>query len=202
MMQRIRNIVFDMGNVLLDFDPERVVERFCADEAERALILRELFQAPEWLMADRGLIRDRERYALIRPRLDPAHWEALRNCCYHWEFCMDPLPGARRFVEDCRRAGWRTYILSNASDLFFTYFNNFSPLSDFDGAVISFQEKLLKPDREIYLRLLRRYGLVPEECFFIDDREENVAAARALGMEGHVFRNDYPALRALFGLED
>ena len=59
-MQRIRNIVFDMGNVLLDFDPERVVERFCADEAERALILRELFHAPEWLMADRGLMTRNE----------------------------------------------------------------------------------------------------------------------------------------------
>lgn len=197
MKERIRNIVFDMGNVLLDFDPQRVVERYCADEAEQALILRELFQAPEWLMADRGVIRDRDRYALLRDRVAPEHREALKNCCYHWDFCMDPLPGARSFVEDCRRAGYRTYILSNASDLFFTYFNNFSPLSDFDGAVISCQELLLKPEREIYLRLLERYDLRPEECFFIDDRSENVEAARAVGMEGHVFQNDYPALRTL-----
>lgn len=201
MKERIRNVVFDMGNVLLDFNPERVVRRFCADEAEQKLLLRELFQAPEWLMADRGLIRDAERYELIRPRLDPSHWEALKNCCFHWDFCMEPLPGARRFVEDCRRAGFRTYILSNASDLFFTYFDNFGPLSDFDGAVISCEEKLLKPEPELYLRLLHRYHLRPEECLFIDDRSENVAAAQALGMEGHVFRNDYPALRALLGLE-
>ena len=200
MKDRIRNIVFDMGNVLLDFSPRRVVERFCADEAERALILRELFQAPEWLMADRGLIRDRDRYGLLRDRVPPEHREALKNCCFHWAFCMDPLPGARAFVEDCRRAGYRTYILSNASDLFFTYFNNFSPLSDFDGAVISCQELLLKPEREIYLRLLERYDLRPEECFFIDDRAENVEAAREVGMEGYVFQNDYPALRALLGV--
>jgi putative hydrolase of the HAD superfamily len=104
-------------------------------------------------------------------------------------------------VELGRRRGFRTYVLSNASDLFFTYFNNFGPLSDFDGAVVSCQEKLLKPEPEIYQRLLERYDLVPEECFFIDDRRENVDAARSLGMEGHVFRNDYPALTALLGLE-
>lgn len=197
MREGIRNVIFDMGNVLLDFSPRRVVERWCADEEERQLILRELFEAPEWLMADRGLIRDTERYALIRDRVAPEHRQALKNCCDHWSLCLDPLPGARAFVDACRRAGYRTYILSNASDLFFTYFDNFGPLSDFDGAVISFQELLLKPEREIYLRLLRRYDLVPEECFFIDDREENVAAARALGMQGHVFRDDYPALTRL-----
>lgn len=202
MMKTIRNVIFDMGNVLLDFNPRKVVERFCADEAEQQLILRELFQAPEWLMADRGLIRDRDRYELIRDRVPPEHREALKNCCFHWSFCMDPLPGARAFVEDCRKAGCRTYLLSNASDLFFTYFNNFSPLSDFDGAVISCQELLLKPEQEIYLRLLRRYDLRPEECFFIDDRAENVEAARALGMAGHVFQNDYPVLRRLLGLGD
>ena len=201
MKKRIRNIIFDMGNVLLDYNPRMVVERYCADEAEQQLILRELFQAPEWLMADRGLIRDADRYDLIAPRVAPKHREALKNCCFHWDFCMQPLPGAREFVELCRSRGYGTYVLSNASDLFFTYFNNFGPLSDFDGAVVSCQEKLLKPEKEIYQRLLERYDLAPEECLFIDDRRENVDAARALGMEGHVFQNDYPALTALLGLE-
>lgn len=201
MKNSTKNVIFDMGNVLLDFNPRMVVERFCADAEEQALLLRELFQAPEWLMADRGLIRDAERYERIRPRLAPEHWEALYNCCFHWDFCMKPLPGAQEFVRDCRAAGYRTYILSNASDLFFTYFANFGPLEDFDGAVISCQELLLKPESEIYERLLSRYGLDPAECLFIDDREDNVAAARALGMEGHVFRNDYPALRVLLGLD-
>lgn len=200
MKERIRNVIFDMGNVLLDFNPRRVVERYCATPEEQALLLRELFQAPEWLMADRGLIRDRDRYELIRPRLDPVHWPALKKCCFHWDFCMEPLPGAQRFVADCRRAGLGTYLLSNASDLFFTYFANFGALEDFDGAVISCQERLLKPEPEIYRRLLERYALQPEACLFLDDRRENVEAAQALGMAGYVFREDYPALRALLGL--
>jgi putative hydrolase of the HAD superfamily len=201
MKKGIRNIVFDMGNVLLDYNPRMVVERYCRSEAEQELIMRELFLAPEWKMADRGLIRDAERYDIIRPRIPQEHWEALKNCCFHWDFCMQPLPGAREFVGECRKAGYGTYVLSNASDLFFTYFNNFSPLSDFDGAIVSCEEGIIKPDPEIFQRLLQRYHLKAEECFFIDDREDNVLAARSVGMQGHVFQNDYPALSRLL-LED
>lgn len=193
----IKNIVFDMGNVLLDFQPERVLDRFCSTEAEKDCIRRELFQAPEWLMADRGVIRDCDRYGLIEHRVPEAYRPALRDCCERWAFCMDPLPHAQQFVQDCKAAGYRVYILSNASDLFFTYFNNFSPLSDFDGAVISCQELLLKPEAEIYQRLFERYHLKPEECFFIDDRAENIHGGELLGMKGHVFRNDYDELRKL-----
>lgn len=198
----IKNVVFDMGNVLLDFQPERVLERFCSSEREKNCIRRELFHAPEWLMADRGLISDRDRYGLIYNRVPEVYREALWNCCYHWEFCMDPIPGAQEFVADCKRAGYRVYVLSNASDLFFTYFNNFGALSDFDGAVISCQELLLKPEAEIYKRLFQRYDLKPEECFFIDDREENILGGQRLGMEGHVFRNDYDVLREILGVSE
>lgn len=192
-----KNIVFDMGNVLLDFRPEVSLRRYCATEEEQMLVRAALFDAPVWLMADAGMISDRERYEVAKRNLPKKHWPALKNCCDHWEICMEPIPGAWEFVRDCKERGYRIYILSNASDLFFTYFKNFSPLDYFDGAVISFQEKLLKPEAEIYRRLLRRYGLKPEECLFIDDREENIRAARAEGMEGWVFRNDYSALRRL-----
>lgn len=191
----IKNIIFDMGNVLLDFNPQRVLDEFCDSEEEKECIRRELFLAPEWLMADRGVISDRDRYGLIVSRVPEEYREALYHCCYHWEFCMDPLPGAREFVKDCKAAGYKVYILSNASDLFFTYFNNFSPLSDFNGAVISCRELLLKPEEEIYQRLFERYDLKPEECFFIDDREENVRGGEKLGMRGFVFQGDYEAVR-------
>lgn len=191
----IKNIIFDMGNVLLDFDPEYCLGKYCSDEAEKELIREVLFRAPVWLMADRGVISDRDRYGLIKDNIPQRHWAALKNCCDHWEDCMDPLTGAQDFVRDCKAAGYKIYILSNASDLFFTYFNNFAPLEFFDGAVISCRELLLKPEREIYERLFRRYDLNPAECFFIDDREENVRAGEALGMRGHIFRNDYDVLR-------
>lgn len=193
----IKNIIFDMGNVLLDFQPEEVLRRFCREGEERDTIRRELFQAPEWLMADRGLFRDCDRFDRVKGNVPEEYHPALKNCCdLWWTVCMGPLPGAREFVRDCKAAGYKVYILSNASDLFFTYFKNFSPLDWFDGAVISFQELLLKPEAEIYQRLFRRYGLHPEECYFIDDRADNVEAGRAQGMSGHVFRNDYPAIRA------
>lgn len=196
----IKNIIFDMGNVLLDFNPQVSLDLYCGTEEEKAVVRKELFEAPEWLMADRGLIRDCDRYELIRERVPEKFLPGLKNCAENWAVCMEPLPGALEFVRDCKAAGYRIYILSNASDLFFIYFNNFCPLEFFDGAVISCQEKLLKPEEEIYQRLFDRYDLRPEECFFIDDRQDNIDGGRALGMSGHVFRNDYPAIREELGL--
>jgi putative hydrolase of the HAD superfamily len=196
----IKNIVFDMGNVLLDFNPQFSLDRWCHSEEEKELIRRELFLAPEWLMADRGVIRDCDRYDRIKDRVPEENRPALKACADHWADCMVPLPGAKEFVADCKAAGYKVYILSNASDLFFTYFNNFSSLDWFDGAVISCQELLLKPEAELYQRLFDRYDLKPEECFFIDDREDNIRGGEALGMSGHVFHNDYPTIREKLGL--
>ena len=197
----IKNIIFDMGNVLLDFNPQVSLDLYCQSEEEKELIRKALFQSPEWEMADRGLIRDCDRYDRIKGRVPESHWPALKSCASNWWVCMLPLPGTLDFVRDCRKAGYRIYVLSNASDLFFTYFGNFCPLDDFDGAVVSCQEKLLKPEPELYQRLFDRYQLKPEECFFIDDQPGNIASAQALGMSGHVFRNDYPAIREELGLD-
>lgn len=197
----IKNIVLDMGNVLLDYNPWYALDRFCSSRAEQETILRELFEGPEWSMADRGLIRDCERYERVRERVPERWWPSLKKCAERWAECMLPLKGAQKFVADCKRAGYNVYLLSNASDLFFTYFNHFGPLEMFDGAVISCREKRLKPEPEIYQCLFTRYHLRPEECFFIDDRAENVAAGEALGMTGYVFREDYPAIRSILGLE-
>lgn len=190
----IKNIIFDMGNVLLDFNPQYSLDRFCSTEEEKQIIFRELFKAPEWLMADRGIISDRDRYDIVKKRVPVEYHTALKNCCYHWEDCMVPLPNAKEFVQCCKDNGYRVYILSNASDLFFTYFNNFSRLDWFDGAVVSCQEKMLKPEPEIYQVLFDRYHLNPEECFFIDDRADNIHAGEAQGMRGHIFCDDYPTV--------
>ncbi|MCD8146375.1 MAG: HAD family phosphatase [Clostridiales bacterium] len=197
-----KNIVMDMGNVLLDFDPQVPLDRYCSTPEEKELVRRELFQAPEWLMADQGLIRDCERFDHVKGRVPEQHWPALKACADNWWVCMhNPIPGALDFLRDCKAAGYGLYLLSNASDLFFTYFPAFCPLEFFDGAVISCREKILKPDPEIYRRLLERYHLEAVTCYFVDDRPDNVAAAQALGMSGHVFRMDYPAIRRELGMQ-
>ena len=187
----ITNVVLDMGNVLLDYNPEISLNLYCSSQEEKDVIRRELFEGPEWALGDRGDIRDADRFELVKVRVPAAYHEALRNCTDHWDICMNPLPGAREFCELVKERGYGIYVLSNASDAFYRYFPKFLPLDFFNGVFVSSDYRMLKPDAEIYEAFLARYGLLAEECLFIDDRAENVAGAEKAGMQAFRFRGDF-----------
>ena len=187
----IKNIVLDMGNVLLDFNPDFVLDQFCSSEEEKDIIRKELFEGPEWLLGDRGDIKDKDRFDLVKVRVPEKYHEALRNCADHWDICMDPLDGAREFCEYVKDHGYGIYVLSNASDLFYTYFPKFLPLDFFNGVFVSSDYLMLKPDLEIYEKFLEVQGLKADECLFIDDREENVLGAQKAGMNTFRFMGDH-----------
>lgn len=180
-----------MGNVLLDYDPEVCLRKFLDREEDRAVIRRELFEGPQWQEGDLGYIRDAERFGPVSERVPERLHTALQHCVLEWMMCMHPVRGARAFCDKAKENGYRLYVLSNASDAFYDYFPRFAPLSYFDGVVVSCDIHKIKPGREIYEYLFCTYSLLPEECFFIDDREENIAAGKALGMDGFVFRGDF-----------
>lgn len=187
----IKNIVLDMGNMLLDFNPEAVINMFCSSEEEKDIIRKELFNGPEWLMGDKGEIKDKDRFDLVKVRVPEKYHDALRKCADEWGVCMVPLNGAREFCERVKKSGYGIYILSNASDLFYDYFPKFLPLDFFTGVFVSSNYLMLKPDVEIYKTFLNEYGLKAEECLFIDDREDNCSGARKAGMNAFQFKGDY-----------
>lgn len=187
----IKNVVLDMGNVLLDFRPEYVMDQFCSSEEEKDVIRRELFEGPEWPLGDRGDIKDKDRYDLVKVRVPEKYHEALKNCALHWDICMDPLEGAKEFCEKVKEKGYKIFVLSNASDLFYVYFPKFLPLDFFDGVFVSSDYLMLKPDVEIYKTFLNKYGLKGEECLFIDDRQDNIEGAGKAGLNTFRFEGDY-----------
>ena len=187
----IKNVVLDMGNVLLDFNPEFVLSEFCSSEQEKEVIRKELFEGPEWALGDKGDIKDKDRFDLVKGRVPEKYHEALKKCADHWDICMDPLPGAENFCRRVKEMGLRIYVLSNASDLFYTYFPKFLPLEFFNGVFVSSDYLMLKPDVKIYETFLNKYGLDPKECLFVDDRKENVEGAEKAGMNGFCFKGDY-----------
>ncbi len=187
----IKNVVLDMGNVLLDFNPEFVLSEFCSSEEEKEVIRKELFEGPEWALGDKGDIKDKDRFDLVKGRVPEKYHEALKKCADHWDICMDPLPGAENFCRCVKEMGLRIYVLSNASDLFYTYFPKFLPLQFFNGVFVSSDYLMLKPDVKIYETFLNKYGLDPKECLFVDDRKENVEGAEKAGMNGFCFKGDY-----------
>jgi putative hydrolase of the HAD superfamily len=193
----IKNVVLDMGNVLLDFRPEYVMDQFCSSEEEKDVIRRELFEGPEWPLGDRGDIKDKDRFDLVKVRVPEKYHEALKNCALHWDICMDPLDGAKEFCEKVKEKGYKIFVLSNASDLFYTYFPKFLPLDFFDGVFVSSDYLMLKPDVEIYKTFLNKYGLKGEECLFIDDRQDNIEGAGKAGLNTFRFEGDYEKVLGL-----
>lgn len=188
------NIILDMGNVLLDYDPSVSIEKFCPDDDSKRLIEKELFNSEDWKLCDKGDITREEQFDRVKERVPSEYWEALRACVYHWDICMHPLPGAKDFIKKAKEAGYRLYVLSNAASDFYDYFPKNYDMKMFDGMIVSSDHHLLKPDRRIYELLMNRYMLDPSECIFIDDMQVNVDAAVALGIYGYRFDGDYAAL--------
>ena len=187
----IKNIVLDMGNVLFDYNPDVILNMFCSSDEEKEIIRKELFDGPEWLMGDKGDIKDRDRFDLVKVRVPEKYHEALRNCAFKWDLCMKPLPGAADFCKAVKERGYRIFVLSNASDLFYEYFPRLLPLDFFDGVFVSSDYLMLKPDEEIYRAFLSKYGLKADECLFIDDRKENIEGSKIVGFNGYVFDGDF-----------
>lgn len=196
----IRNIIFDMGNVLLRYDPEVPLDLYCQTETEKDVIRKELFEGEEWGLGDLGLITNEDKYERIRMRIPESMHPALKRCVYEWSVCMKPIPGAFAFCEYARKKGYRLYVLSNASDEFYDYFPDFAPLSYFDGIVVSADLHKIKPDTAIFEHLLQTYQLLPEECLFIDDMEANVKGAMQIGMKGEVFLGDFEVIKKKYCL--
>lgn len=191
----IKNVIFDMGNVLFRYNPEIPLNEFTEDEEGKNYIRNELFRGPEWIERDRGVITVEEQIESVKKRIPEKYYESLKRCAYEWTICMKPIEGSREFFDEVRNKGYKVYLLSNACDNIFTYFERFAPIEMFDGMLVSYQIKKIKPEHEIYVYLLNKYGLAADECIFIDDLESNTQAAKDVGMKAVTFTGDWDIVR-------
>lgn len=193
----IKNIILDMGNVLLSFDPEIPLNHFCETKAAKDIIRKELFQGPEWIQGDYGFISNRDRYEPVSRRVPKEFHKSLKNCVEHWDICMKPIPGAMDFCKYVKSRHYGIYVLSNACNMFHDYFPRFASEDYFDGVMVSSDIHMIKPETRIYEYFLKTYELKPEECLFIDDREENIAGAQKVGINGYLFKGDFEKIKEL-----
>lgn len=192
----IRNIVFDMGQVLIRWRPEEILEHFDLTGEEKTMLLQELFWSPEWTQQDRGILTEGEMIERVSARLPESLHAAVEEVIKAWHvWHLTPMPGMAELVRRLKAQGYGIYLLSNASTALRGYFPRIPGSECFDGLMVSAEEKLLKPQHEIYERLYERFGLVPEQCVFIDDSPANIEGAMLTGMQGIVFRGDTERLR-------
>lgn len=196
----IKNIILDMGNVLLYFRPELALKEFFETEEDRNIIRKELFEGPEWIMGDEGKITNEERYDRVSPRVPKELHSRLKACVEGWHMCISPVTGAKEFCKEMKEKGYGIYVLSNACNRFHYYFPKFYDTNFFDGIVVSSDVHMIKPNAKIYQYLLDSYRLHAEECLFLDDREENVEAAKAMGMKAEIFEDNYDDIKKMYQL--
>lgn len=194
MAGRIENVVFDMGGVLMYFEPERYARAHTTSDEDARLVADALFCTPEWWQLDGGVIGEETVERCSRERLPERLHPALHETFAHWDEGRRPMDDMNDLVERLRRTGMGLYLLSNAG----TRFERFGPTLPcfhcFDGCVVSAFEHLVKPDPAIFALLCERYGLDPATCLFVDDSQRNVEGARLAGMRGFRYDGDEPAL--------
>ena len=184
----IRNIVFDMGNVVIQFDPKSFIDREgILDPEDRKLVMNELFLSVEWAQMDAGTLTEETAEPLILPRFPERLRGKVRNLLYNWSYPRDMIPGMEDLIKRLKEAGYRIYLLSNASSAQHEYWPKYPVSGYFDGKMISWDVKTVKPNPEIYRLFTEKFSLEPEECLFTDDSSANVAAAIACGWKGIVF---------------
>ena len=182
-----RNIIFDFGNVLVQWHPELVYGQYFGDEARAWWFLRHVADLDWRQRIDAGESQD-DCVAELQARF-PDYREAIALYRDRWrEMLTDEVPGMRQLIGDLKNQGYELYGLTNWSmETFPEAREHFTILQLIDRYVVSGQERLVKPDERLFRVLLDRYGLKAEECTFVDDNPDNVAAACRLGMEGIVF---------------
>ncbi len=191
----IRNIVFDMGGVLIAWDPARIVARLGLSGEDARLLRREVFQSVEWVSLDRGTLSEREALERFSRRLPERLHEAAIRCVYWWKEELWPTEGMAELIRELDSLGYGIYLLSNATSALHGYFPRIPGAEHFRGLLVSADWKLLKPQREIYEKLFSEQKLEPAECLFLDDYPPNVEGAERCGMPGLVFYQDMARLR-------
>ncbi|MBQ3292466.1 MAG: HAD family phosphatase [Mogibacterium sp.] len=184
----IKNIVFDIGNVLIGFEWEDyILSLFDKETAYK--VSRAMFFNNYWSELDRAVIPVDDIVKLFHSE-EPEYADQIDEAFERVGECVAKCDWVIPFVDSLRERGYRVYYLSNMSEHVINSNREAFGFTDhMDGGIYSCHVKAIKPDREIYEKLFERYDLVPEECVFIDDKEENIEAGSSFGMKGIVFRS-------------
>lgn len=179
----VKNIVFDIGNVLLDFHPKQYFANMY-DSVEKGEMMCDLImQSDIWKHYDLGVatLDDVKKDFVSKV---PQCKDEIIDMLDRWLGILKPIRYSFDKMEDLKQRGYKVYLLSNLSEDAFLYIEkHFDLFNQVDGYIVSYQEHVSKPDFKIYECLMERYNLQKEECVFLDDTLINVEASNAFGMK-------------------
>lgn len=175
----LKNIVFDLGNVLVKFDSNELIYSFFNERQEE---VKSFYFDSLWNEYDQGLYSVEEMIEKGVKQF-PELELSIKKLMYHWTEFVIPLKDNVAFIKDLKRLGYNVYILSNIPEDDTKYLRSCGVFDNIDGGVFSYEYKKIKPDPEIFHILLKKYDLKASECLFLDDRKDNVVVASNLGFK-------------------
>ncbi len=179
----MKNIIFDIGNVLLSFQPEQYLKKYYTS-SQIGDLMTIIFSSDEWVELDMGTL-------LIHGAIDslvhkhPHYHDEIIFVLEHWTEMLTTIDKNIEIVKELKKKGYSLYLLSNFHlEAIQKMYKKYRFFELFDGGVISAEENIVKPDEKIYQILLDRYHLKAEDCLFIDDSLGNIHAAQRLHIKG------------------
>lgn len=179
----MKNIIFDLGNVVINTDYNKIINNFTNKEEEKEFILNDVIKSPYYELGDTGFIEIEDQIDLINDYTNNKYPELVKDFLLNYIKYKTWNGDILDILKKLKENGYKLYVLSNISDY---VYKNFKEILEslFDGIVVSYEIHKVKPNEAIYKYLLNKYNLNPEDSLFIDDREVNIKTANILGIKG------------------
>lgn len=197
-MLKYKNIIFDFGNVIATFDEDYILGKFCDNKEDQEILKKAVFY--NWPMLDEGTADYAASIQHAKTLVPERLQENVTDFFQNWHKYLQPIEENWKLIRHLKELGASIYILSNAPTHFADHAGYYDIVKEFDGIVFSAPIVMAKPKPDIYNYLFDTYHLNPADCFFIDDKPENIAAAQSLGMTGYIYKGNTQELKKHLGL--
>ena len=200
----LKNLVFDMGNVLIEWNSEKILKAITEDIHLQDLLRKEVFETGLWVETDEGVKTREEVIEIVTGKLGEDYRNEITQLLRYWYKYADVFTKVQDRIIELSKSDYSTYILSNTAFTFYDLVKEgYLPATSVaKGMVLSCEEKVLKPDEKIYNILLERYNLDPHDTMFFDDLPENIWGAARCGINGFVVENESELLTYLDKLRE
>ena len=179
----IKNLVFDFGNVLIEWNPAKILATFVEEDRKR--IKAAIFDSGFWAQTDTGQLTLEVAIQAAQTLLDSSYSATVEAIFTHWYETVDVYHQLQEKIFEWVQLGYGIYILSTTSEIFYAVENaGLLPMTKvLTGKILFYEVGCAKPDKSIYQKLLGQYALQANQCVFIDDLQINLDAAKSLGFE-------------------
>ena len=180
----IKNLVFDFGNVLIEWNPAKILAAFVKEE-DRKRVKAAIFDSGLWAQTDTGQLTLEAAIQAAQTLLDSSYSATVEAIFTHWYETVDVYHQLQEKIFEWAQLGYGIYFLSTTSEIFYAVENaGLLPMTKvLTGKILSYEVGFAKPDKSIYQKLLTQYALHANQCVFIDDLQINLDAAKSLGFE-------------------